>query len=83
MIRKRFPPGSDLVGGAVVTHSSGNHAQAVALAARLCGVSAHIVMPDNSPAVKIAAVEEYGGHITFCPNTEEVKWNLRIADIIV
>ncbi len=40
----------------VVTQSSGNHAQAVALAARLHGVPAHIVMPDNAPAVKVAAV---------------------------
>lgn len=50
----------------VATHSSGNHAQAVALAARLRGVAAHIVMPENSSRVKVAAVRGYGGHVTFC-----------------
>jgi len=53
-------------GRGVVCHSSGNHAQALALAARIRGVPAHIVMPDNSPAVKKAAVAAYGGRITFC-----------------
>jgi threonine dehydratase/serine racemase len=53
----------------VVTHSSGNHAQALALAARLEGIPAHVVMPSNSSAVKRAAVEEYGGAIVLCePN---------------
>jgi threonine dehydratase/serine racemase len=53
----------------VVTHSSGNFAQAVALAARLRGIDAHIVMPSNASAVKRAAVEGYGGSITACePN---------------
>ena len=53
----------------VVAHSSGNHAQALALAARLRGIPAYIVMPDNAPAVKKAAVAGYGGQITFCaPN---------------
>ena len=50
----------------VVCHSSGNHAQALALAARLRGAPAYIVMPSNAPAVKKAAVEGYGGRITFC-----------------
>ncbi|MBX3015202.1 MAG: pyridoxal-phosphate dependent enzyme [Caldilineaceae bacterium] len=53
----------------VVTHSSGNHAQAVALAARLRGIPAYIVMPSNAPAVKKAAVAGYGGQITFCEPT--------------
>jgi threonine dehydratase len=53
----------------VVTHSSGNHAQALALAAKLRGIPAHIVMPRTSSPVKRRAVEEYGGHITLCePN---------------
>ena len=53
----------------VVTHSSGNHAQALALAARVRGVPAYIVMPKTAPAVKKAAVEGYGGHVTLCePN---------------
>ena len=53
----------------VVTHSSGNHAAAVACAARWRGISASIVMPKNAPGVKCRAVESYGGRITFCePN---------------
>ena len=53
----------------VVTHSSGNHAAAVACAARWRGVGAYIVMPKNAPGVKCRAVESYGGKITFCePN---------------
>lgn len=53
----------------VVAHSSGNHAQALALAARLRGIPAYIVMPSNAPAVKKAAVAGYGGQITFCEPT--------------
>src|SRR3954454_14717419 len=53
----------------VVTHSSGNHAQALALAARVRGIPAYIVMPKTAPAVKKAAVEGYGGQVTQCkPN---------------
>lgn len=57
----------------VATHSSGNHAQAVALAARLRGTRAFIIMPENSPKVKIAAVEGYGATITFCKPTLEAR----------
>jgi len=53
----------------VVTHSSGNHAAAVAYAARQRGIPAWIVMPSNAPAVKARAVEAYGGRITFCEPT--------------
>ena len=53
----------------VATHSSGNHAAALSRAAMLRGIDAHIVMPENSSAVKIAAVEQYGGRITFCKAT--------------
>ena len=53
----------------VVTHSSGNFAQAVALAARLSGIPAHIVMPSNSPVVKRRAVEGYGGQVVLCEPT--------------
>ncbi|HSQ57221.1 MAG TPA: pyridoxal-phosphate dependent enzyme, partial [Gemmata sp.] len=55
----------------VVTHSSGNHAQALALAARVRGIPSYIVMPRTAPAVKKAAVEGYGGIITLCePNLQ-------------
>jgi threonine dehydratase len=50
----------------IVTHSSGNHAAAVACAAAWRGVPAWIVMPKNAPLVKRRAVEAYGGKITFC-----------------
>ncbi|MDP6933654.1 MAG: pyridoxal-phosphate dependent enzyme, partial [Myxococcota bacterium] len=53
----------------VVTHSSGNFAQALALSARIRGIPAHIVMPSNAPEVKKRAVEGYGGRIVLCePN---------------
>jgi threonine dehydratase len=57
----------------VATHSSGNHAQALALAARLRGIPAHIVMPENSPAVKVEAVRGYGGRIVFCKATQAAR----------
>jgi threonine dehydratase/serine racemase len=53
----------------VVTHSSGNHAQALALAARVRGIPAYIVMPRTAPSVKKAAVEGYGGRVTICEPT--------------
>ncbi len=53
----------------VATHSSGNHGTALAYAAHLRGIPAHIVMPSNSAKVKVDAVESYGGKIVFCePN---------------
>ena len=53
----------------VVTHSSGNHAQALALAAKVRGISAHVVMPHTAAAVKKQAVIGYGGHVVECePN---------------
>jgi threonine dehydratase len=57
----------------VATHSSGNHAQALALAAKLRGIPAYIVMPENAPAVKKAAVAGYGGQITFCKPTLQAR----------
>ncbi len=57
----------------VGTHSSGNHAQALARAARLFEIPAYIVMPENSPKVKIEAVRGYGGIITFCKPTLEAR----------
>jgi threonine dehydratase len=57
----------------VCTHSSGNHAQALALAAKLRGIPAYIVMPDNSPQVKKDAVAGYSGQITFCEPTLEAR----------
>ena len=59
----------------VVTHSSGNHAQALALAAKMRGIPAYIVMPNNAPHVKKNAVAGYGGQITFCEPTLEAREN--------
>ena len=64
--------GPDLTNG-ITTHSSGNHAQAIAFAARQVGAKAYIVMPENSPRVKIEAVRQYGADITFCVNTPEAR----------
>ncbi len=57
----------------VATHSSGNHAAALARAALLKHIPAYIVMPENSSKVKIAAVKTYGGQITFCKSTLEAR----------
>jgi threonine dehydratase/serine racemase len=57
----------------VITHSSGNHAQALALAARLRGIPAHIIMPENASPVKRRAVEDYGGHVVLCEPTLEAR----------
>ena len=53
----------------VVTHSSGNHAAALARAAQLRGISAYIVMPVGAPQSKVRNVESYGGKITYCENS--------------
>ena len=57
----------------VCTHSSGNHAQALALAASMRGIPAYIAMPNTAPAVKKAAVAGYGGQIRFCEPTLESR----------
>src|SRR5262249_17334627 len=65
----------------VATHSSGNHGAAVARAAKLRGVAAHIVMPSNSAKVKIRAVEDYGAQVVFCESTEEAR-EIKCAEVI-
>lgn len=57
----------------VTTHSSGNHAQAIALAANMRGIRAIIVMPENAPKVKVNAVKGYGAEIRFCEPTLEAR----------
>ena len=57
----------------VVTHSSGNHAQAVALAARQEGIPAYIVMPRTAPKIKVKGVEALGANITLCEPTLEAR----------
>jgi len=65
----------------VATHSSGNHGAAVARAAKLRGIPAHIVMPSNSAKVKIRAVEGYGAHVVFCEPTDKAR-EATCADVI-
>jgi len=57
----------------VVTHSSGNFAQAVALSAKNMGIKAYIVMPENAPQVKVNAVRAYGGEVIQCVSTQEAR----------
>ncbi|MEM0466992.1 MAG: pyridoxal-phosphate dependent enzyme [Candidatus Thermoplasmatota archaeon] len=57
----------------VITHSSGNHAQALALASKLLGIKATIVMPKNAPSVKVEATRGYGAEVVFCENTVESR----------
>ena len=57
----------------VIAHSSGNHAQALALAASILGINATIVMPKNSPKIKVDATRGYGAEIVFCENTTESR----------
>ncbi|KAG8901048.1 hypothetical protein FRB99_005590 [Tulasnella sp. 403] len=57
----------------VITHSSGNHAQALALAAQQQGVTCHVVMPSNAPSVKKDAVRGYGAVVTECIPTLQAR----------
>lgn len=57
----------------VCTHSSGNHAQAVAYAAMMRGIPSYIVMPNNAPKVKLNAVKGYKAKITLCEPTSEAR----------
>ena len=57
----------------VATHSSGNHAAALALAAKIRGIRCYVAMPSTAPVVKIEAVRHYGAEITFCKPTLESR----------
>ena len=65
----------------VATHSSGNHGTALARAAKLRGIPAHIVMPLNSATVKVRAVERYGAQIIFCEPNDAAR-QAACADVI-
>src|SRR5437899_5463765 len=65
----------------VATHSSGNHGTALARAAKLRGIPAHIVMPWNSAKVKVRAVESYSARIVFCESTQAAR-EAACADVI-
>lgn len=63
----------------VVTHSSGNHAQGLALAAQQLGIRATVVMPEDAPPVKRAATEGYGATIVLCPAVERERVSAQLA----
>jgi len=65
----------------VATHSSGNHAAALTLAASIRGIPARIVMPRTAPSIKKNAVKGYGAQITFCEPTLEVREST-LADVV-
>jgi threonine dehydratase len=65
----------------LATHSSGNHAQAVARAARLFGAPAYIVMPNNAPRPKIEATRSYGAEVIFCAPTPEDR-EAALAEVV-
>src|SRR5262249_25775694 len=65
----------------VATHSSGNHGTALARAAKLRGIPAHIVMPNNSAKVKVRAVESFGARIIFCEANDAAR-EAACADVI-
>ena len=60
----------DAAGCGVVTHSSGNHGAALAYAAAARGIPCVVVMPDDAPAIKVAAVQSYGAEIVLCTRTQ-------------
>ena len=57
----------------VATHSSGNHAQALAFASKMLGIKAFIVMPESSPQVKVNAVRGYGAEVTICASNQVAR----------
>ncbi|MFN3243269.1 MAG: threonine/serine dehydratase [Planctomycetota bacterium] len=71
----------------VVTHSSGNHAAALAYAARSRGIPAYVVMPDTAPSVKVDAVRGYGAELRFCKAAERQAtcdaWQLETGAALV
>jgi len=68
-----FSLSENLASKGVCTHSSGNHAAALALAASMRGIPAYIVMPENAPAIKRKAVEGYGAKIFACESTQMAR----------
>ena len=76
-----FTLDDEIARGGVATHSSGNHGAAVARAAKLRGIPAHIIMPLNSAKVKIRAVQSYGAQVVFCEPTEKAR-EIKCAEVI-
>ena len=83
-VRGRGKPSASATGGllsacvhvcmcVVVTHSSGNHGRAVAAAAKLFGVAASVVVPDDTPANKISNIKSYGAVVVTCEPTQTAR----------
>jgi threonine dehydratase len=72
--------GEDEAAAGVITHSSGNHGQALAYAAAIRGVPCTVVMPDDAPAPKVEAVRGYGASIVFCPHMERTATTERLVE---
>src|SRR6056297_273656 len=68
-----FALSDDEAAKGVATHSSGNHGQALALAAQMRGIPAYVVMPENSPKVKLSAVEGYGAKVIRCESNQKAR----------
>jgi len=68
-----FSTPNSFIKNGFVTHSSGNHAQAVALSSKIANTIAYVVMPKGAPQIKIEAVKGYGGHVTLCENNEKAR----------
>ena len=64
---------NEQLGKGVATHSSGNHAQALAFASKMLGIKAYIVMPESSPQVKVNAVRGYGAEVTICASNQAAR----------
>jgi threonine dehydratase len=64
---------TDTMKNGIATHSSGNHAQAVARAAKVLGIPAYIVMPKNAPEIKVEGTRSYGAEIIFCEPTQNAR----------
>ncbi len=64
---------SEQLSKGVATHSSGNHAQALAFAAKMLDIKAYIVMPESSPQVKVNAVRGYGAEVTICASNQAAR----------
>ena len=66
-----------------VTHSSGNHGQALAWAAKTAGLPCSVIVPNNTPAVKSDAIKEYGADLIFCEPTPQSRYNSHSRVIIL
>ena len=75
LTREATPPGSPVGrrSGGVATHSSGNHGRALAHAARVAGIAAHVAMPSDAPAEKLAAVRAEGARLVLCDPSPEAR----------